>query len=102
MRREPSRRRRYTDRGMSYAKRAVKGALIGAAIAVPLSFAAQRWNMPVLFEAGERLGAIAASKFGGTIGQIGFQALDAGLERVLPPLIAGGPGGLSRVGQVYG
>lgn len=72
------------------------------AVAIPLSFLAQRQGIPQLFELGERAGAVLASHFGGTPGQVAFQGLDAALERVLPAVTLGGPAGIGRIGQVYG
>lgn len=79
----------------------IKGLAAGLAIAVPASFLAQRLNAPIIFEAGERGGAIAASALGGTWGQVAFQAADAAIERVLPQLGTGSGGGIGRLSQVY-
>lgn len=84
-----------------YVKKVAKGALAGLAVAVPLSLFARYSGRPELFELGERAGAVAASKFGGTWGQVGFQALDAAVERLIPR-IAGGPGGgIGRIAEAY-
>jgi len=95
-------RRRVTRRKDYDLKRGLKGLAAGLAVAVPLSFAARYMAQPILFEAGERAGAIAATKFGGTWGQVLFQGVDALIERAIPR-IAGGPGGgIGRVAEAYG
>ena len=81
-----------------YAKKAAYGTGLGLAIAVPLTFAAKQFNMPQLMEAGQRLGAIAASAVGGTAGQIGYQAVDAIADRFI---FAQGGGGLTGTSEVY-
>jgi len=99
--RAASRRRPRRREGEMYAKKILKGVGAGLAVAVPLSLFARYSGRPELFELGERAGAVAASKFGGTWGQVGFQAADAMVERVIPR-IAGGPGGgIGRLGELY-
>lgn len=79
----------------------LKGLAAGLAVAVPASFIAQRTGQPAVFEAGERLGAIAASAVGGTWGQVAFQAADALVERALPQLGTGSGGGLGNITELY-
>jgi len=94
-------RRRVSRRKDYDLKRGLKGLGAGLAVAVPLSLFARYSRQPMLFEAGERIGAVAATKFGGTWGQILFQGVDAAIERIIPR-IAGGPGGgIGRLGEVY-
>jgi len=97
-----SARRRVSRRKDYDLKRGLKGLGAGLAVAVPLSLIARYTNQPLAFELGERAGAVAASTFGGTWGQILFQAADAAVERAIPR-IAGGPGGgIGRIAEAYG
>jgi len=80
--------------------KALRGAVAGVAIAVPMGMLARYSGMPDLFEAGERAGAVAASHFGGTMGQVGFQVLDAVVERAIPRIA--GSGSLGRITEAYG
>lgn len=82
------------------AKKAGMGLIAGLIPAVGLGLLARHLNQPVLFEAGERIGAIAASHFGGTYGQVAFQVVDAAVERVIPS-IAGQTGGIGRITEAY-
>lgn len=85
-----------------YGRKALYGAAGGLAVAVPLGLMARYMNRPELFELGERGGAILASHLGGTIGQVGFQALDAVIERAIPRIASGPGGGIGRIVEAYG
>lgn len=99
-RRAGGRARSYTRRrGRVDIKRAAKGALAGLAVAVPMGILARRTGNSMLFEVGERAGAVAASYFGGTWGQVAFQGIDAAAERYIPRLEAGGSGVAQIGGQ---
>ena len=76
-------RRRRRDQGMSMVKKAAKGGLIGIAASIGMTIVGQRLGQPLLAEAGQRGGAILASKFGGTAGQAAYQVLDAAFDRVV-------------------
>ena len=93
-------RRPRRDETKKFIKKATYGTVAGLAVTVPLSFAARYFNMPELFEVGERAGAVAATHFGGTAGQIGFQTLDAVVERVIPSIAAGPGGGVGRLANI--
>ena len=65
--------------------RVLKAAGIGVGLSVGSGFVAGRAGAqaPLVRELGQRGGAIAASKFGGTAGQMAFQVADALLDRYL-------------------
>jgi len=60
-----------------YGTKALKGAGLGMLIAVPLTYAGKKYNQPMLIEAGQRLGSIASTVGGGTVGNASYQAVDA-------------------------
>ena len=80
----PARRRR-TSRKKDYAMDIVKdtgiGAGVGIATSIGLTMLGNYINQPRLREVGQRTGAVLASHFGGTPGQIGYQVVDAVADR---------------------
>jgi len=81
-----------------YLKKGAFGTAVGLAVSIPLTFAAKKYNMPQLMEAGQRGWAVAASAVGGTAGQIGYQVIDAIADRfILSPQ----GGGLTGTQEVY-
>jgi len=81
-----------------YAKKAGFGTLGGLAVSIPLTWAAKKFNMPELMEAGQRGGAVVASAVGGTAGQVGYQVVDAVADRFI---FAQGGGGFTGTSEVY-
>jgi len=81
-----------------YAKYAGYGVLGGMAVSIPLTLLGRYYQRPELIEAGQRLGAIVASKVGHTAGEIGFQITDAAFDRLVTYQGAGISG---SQGQVY-
>jgi len=82
----------------NYGKKLAIGAAAGLLIAIPLTYAAKRYNKPELMEAGQRGGAVAAAKFGGPIGEIGFQVIDAIADRFI---LSNGSSYSGTQGQAY-
>ena len=82
-RRERPRRRtnRKKDMAMRMARDAAVGAGVGAATSIGLTMVGNYTNQPALREVGQRTGAILASHFGGTPGQVGYQVVDAVADR---------------------
>jgi len=77
-------RRRPKKNDVKYVgKKLAYGVLGGMAISIPLTLAGRYYNKPELIEAGQRVGAIVASKVGGPIGETGFQLADATFDRVV-------------------
>jgi len=66
-----------------YGKLAAYGTIGGLAISIPLTLAGRHFQRPELIEAGQRIGAIVASKVGGPVGETGFQISDAVFDRVV-------------------
>ena len=62
-------------------KDAAYGTGAGLAASIGLTLLGNRLGQPMMREAGQRVGAIAASHFGGTIGQVGYQVADAVFDR---------------------
>lgn len=81
-----------------YAKYAGYGVLGGMAVSIPLTLAGRYFQRPELIEAGQRIGAIVASKVGHTAGEAGFQVADAIFDRVV---VYQGAGVSGSQGQVY-
>lgn len=81
-----------------FAKKAAMGTAAGLAISIPLTLAGQYFRQPILVEAGQRVGAIAATAVGGTPGETGYQAADAVFDRFV---MVGGRGISGSQGQVY-
>lgn len=77
-------------------KKLVLGAAAGLAVSLGMNYLGPRTGLAPIQQAeiGQRGGAIAASHFGGTIGQIGFQVGDALLDRHLSKSTATRPAGL--------
>lgn len=82
-----------------YGMKAAKGVGLGLAVAIPLTIAGQRLGQPLLAEAGQRLGSIASTYVGGTIGNASYQAADAIFDRFVSVPSLGGR--ISGTGQVY-
>ena len=76
---------------MAMARKAAVGAFAGLAVSIPLTMLGIRIGQPVLVEAGQRIGSISSSHFGGTIGVAGYQAADALFDR----FVSVGGGGIS-------
>ena len=76
-----SKKYRHKKTWTNVAKKAAIGTVAGLAIAVPLTLAAKYLGKPILVEAGQRGGAIAASAVGGPVGETGFQVVDAIFDR---------------------
>jgi len=83
-----------------YGKKALLGVAAGLAISVPLTWYGRKTGNPVLIEAGQRVGSVASTYMGGTIGNASYQAADAIFDRVL---VSGGgvPSFSGSQGQVY-
>jgi len=79
-------------------KRLAYGVLGGLAVSIPLTLAGRYYNRPELIEAGQRVGAIVASKVGGPIGETGYQIADATFDRLV---VFQGQGISGSQGQVY-
>jgi len=79
-------------------KKAAYGVLGGMAVSIPLTLLGRHYQRPELIEAGQRVGAIVASKVGGPIGETGFQLADAAFDRVV---VYQGGGVSGSQGQVY-
>ena len=77
--------------------KAVKG-LAGMAVSIPLTMYGQKTGNPMLIEAGQRGGAIAASALGGTTGQVAYQVADTIFDRFVQ--VNGNPISGTQ-GQVY-
>ena len=80
----PARRRRTSrkkDYAMDIAKDAGIGAGVGVATSIGLTMLGNYINQPSLREVGQRTGAVLASHFGGTPGQVGYQVVDAVADR---------------------
>ena len=85
-----SRRRGSKNGGVKrLAKKAILGLAAGLAVSIPLTLYAKYSNQPMLMEAGQRGGAVAATAIGGTPGQVGYQIADAVFDR----FVFAGPGG---------
>jgi len=92
-------RRRPRRNDVTYvAKKAGLGILGGMLVSIPLTLAGRHFQRPELIEAGQRVGAIVASKVGGPIGETGFQVTDAIFDRVV---VYQGGGVSGSQGQVY-
>ena len=77
-RRRTSRRKDYA---MDMAKDTAIGAGVGVATSIGLTMLGNYVNQPSLREVGQRTGAVLASHFGGTPGQVGYQVVDAVADR---------------------
>ena len=68
---------------MRLVKDAAYGTVAGLVASIGLTLLGTRIGQPVLREAGQRVGAVAATHFGGTAGQVGFQVVDAIADRYI-------------------
>ena len=70
-----------------YGKKAAYGAAAGLALAVPLSLGAKYLGQPMLLEAADRGGSVAAAAAGGSVGVFAYQIADALFDRfvIYPP-----------------
>lgn len=66
-----------------YAKKAAFGTAAGLVVSVPLTLIGKKIGQPILIEAGQRIGSVAASAAGGPIGVTGYQTADAIFDRFL-------------------
>ena len=69
--------------GGTKVKEALIGTAAGLAVSIGLTMLGKRMGQPMLAELGQRGGAIAATHFGKTPGQIGYQIGDAMFDRYL-------------------
>ena len=81
-----------------YGIKAAKGVGLGLAVSIPLTLAARHLNMPILMEVGQRIGSVASTAVGGTVGNAAYQGADAIFDRFVT--LPGG-GGVSGTSQVY-
>jgi len=84
-----------------YGKKAAYGVGAGLAVSVPLTLAGQYLKVPELIEAGQRIGSVASTAVGGTVGNAAYQAADALFDRVVPMIQGGGMGITGGSGVVY-
>lgn len=95
-----TRRARGSRRATTYLlKKTLKGALIGTGTSILLTQLGRYTNQPWMREAGQRVGSIAATYFGGTPGNVGYQAMDAAFDRFVNIPQLGGP--VSGTQEVY-
>jgi len=80
VKRKGGRRPRKNDL-KKYGMKAAKGLGLGLAVSIPLTLAGQKFNMPMLVEAGQRIGSVASTAVGGTIGNAAYQGADAIFDR---------------------
>jgi len=81
-----------------YGIKAAKGVGLGLAISIPLTLAGRHFGMPLLIEAGQRIGSIASTAVGGTMGNAAYQGADAIFDRFV---MAGGNIVSGTQGQSY-
>jgi len=84
-----------------YAKKAAFGTAAGLAVSIPLTLLGQHMQIPELIEAGQRIGSVASTAVGGTVGNAAYQGADALFDRVVPMLQGGGYGVTGGSGVVY-
>jgi len=92
-RRAIGRRRPHKNDLKRYGKQAAYGVMGGLAVSIPLTLLGRHYQRPELIEAGQRIGAIVASKVGGPVGETGYQLADATFDRVVMYQGAGISGG---------
>lgn len=76
-------RRRRRDETKIILKKMAMGAGAGLATSIGLTLAGRYLRQPMLSEAGQRIGAIAAGHFGDDYGQVAYQIGDAIADRYL-------------------
>lgn len=90
------RRRPAKNDFKKYGKKIAFGTAAGMLFSVPLTLAGRHYQKAELVELGQRVGSVAATAAGGTIGNAAYQAADAVFDRVIPMLgqgnITGGSG----------
>ena len=92
------RRRPHRSDLKNYGKKAAYGVIGGLAVSIPLTLLGRHYQRPELIEAGQRVGAIVASKVGGPIGETGYQVADAAFDRLV---VYQGSSVSGSQGQVY-